>query len=545
MENFELEMLLKVKTEIEKLKKFRQETQDFSKDVRSANNNMAGSFMGVQKGLRDLLSPITMLRRTIFQIGVAWSLTGGTIVASIISISSKIKELDDLSIKYGKSTESLSKEFYGYNIKTKEAVLAGAALKEIQQGVAAVWLKVSSAVTETTGKVIDNTIVMKYYNEELDKWRKQQPKRPWWETTPTPSIGQDLMLRDASRKRADKEEETRIAKVTREDRQNQLTRGSLEKSSQDALLDTYKVKEELRNRDLALYKQAGANEAEINKFRFGQQLVYDRDILDEKNRVTTEVLKLQGNERDAFVNNQVIQTEIYFRNWGPDQGLMQLRKKFTDLEIEQFDRARLGLITNQQAMEGFTKQSVSAMKSSFTSFFQDAFSGQLKTAREYFMAFLQDITNAWSRAMAEMVANQILMPGQQKPSKTAQALGIVSSIASIAGGVPGPAVTPGTTNIPRIEGAFAATPRAEGGWLGLNGPEIGLVGEREPEMVTPLSKMGNVGGTQTKNVYYFIQAVDPRSFAEIVSNNPDAIVAVTERAIESNKKIRRTIRNLT
>mgnify|MGYP001613388295 FL=1 len=79
----------------------------------------------------------------------------------------------------------------------------------------------------------------------------------------------------------------------------------------------------------------------------------------------------------------------------------------------------------------------------------------------------------------------------------------------------------------------------------MNGPEIGLVGEIEPEMVTPLSKMGNMGGTQTKNVYYFIQAVDPRSFAEIVASNPDAIVSVTERAIESNKKIRRTIRNLT
>ena len=50
-ENFELEILFRVKAEMEKLKKFRQETQDFSKDVRSANNNMAGSFVGVQKVL--------------------------------------------------------------------------------------------------------------------------------------------------------------------------------------------------------------------------------------------------------------------------------------------------------------------------------------------------------------------------------------------------------------------------------------------------------------------------------------------------------------
>ena len=256
-------------------------------------------------------------------------------------------------------------------------------------------------------------------------------------------------------------------------------------------------------------------------------------------------LKSLGNEKEAFLNNLAFETNAFKDEWGDDGRMMKIRKDFTDASIQEFNRARLGLITNFQAMGDFTKQSVGAMKSSFTSLFQDAFGGQLKTAREYFMAFLQDIVNAWSRAMAEMAATQILAP---KQSKTSQALGIVSSIASIFGGgapTTGSAITPGTTSTPRIEGAFAqATPRAHGGWVGQNGPELVLAGENEPEMVTPLSKMNNAGGQSTKNVYYFIQAVDPRSFAEIVASNPEAIVAVTERAIESSKRIRRTIRSL-
>jgi hypothetical protein len=34
---------------------------------------------------------------------------------------------------------------------------------------------------------------------------------------------------------------------------------------------------------------------------------------------------------------------------------------------------------------------------------------------------------------------------------------------------------------------------ATGGWAGLNGPELAWVGEREPELVTPLSKLQATG----------------------------------------------------
>lgn len=46
-------------------------------------------------------------------------------------------------------------------------------------------------------------------------------------------------------------------------------------------------------------------------------------------------------------------------------------------------------------------------------------------------------------------------------------------------------------------GAAIASGHAAGGWVGMNGPEIGLLGERGPEYVIPNNKLGDIGGNQT------------------------------------------------
>ena len=553
-ENFELEILLKVKAQLNDLIKVKQGLKDVSnetKGITSANRDVDSSFgssiTNMQRGLRGILNPITMLRRTIFQVGLAWSLTGGTAIAAIKDIEKKTRELQDISIKTGKSVEEISKEYYGFNIATKEASVVSIELLKIQQDLSNVWTKSASGITNFIG-----ALEMAAQKNEIvgKKIRAFQEKQGIFGAGPS-SAQVRKFEEEAEKEFAEKSEKKRKATLRNTDEFRKMSIAAQEEINKSNL-SGFEYKKSLIERDLAVYKSWEASEDEVDNLRKARMKDLDNERLAQKDKLSIELFKLQGNERAALTRHLSDEEEQYRKMWGEDGQLMQMYRTNVDLQIQEFDRARLGLITNQQAMEGFTKQSVSAMKSSFTSFFQDAFGGQLKTAREYFMAFLQDIVNAWSRAMAEMVVNQILPPGQQKPSKTSTALGIVSSIASIFGG----GGTAGIVNLasgPVLAApanyykspAAQITPRAGGGWLGLNGPEIGLVGEVEPEMVTPLSKMGNMGGTQTKNVYYFIQAVDPRSFAEIVASNPDAIVAVTERAIESNKKIRRTIRSLT
>jgi len=70
---------------------------------------------------------------------------------------------------------------------------------------------------------------------------------------------------------------------------------------------------------------------------------------------------------------------------------------------------------------------------------------------------------------------------------------------------------------------------AKGGYLPAG--QIGIAGERGPELiggptqVTPLSGMG--GGSTTVN--YNINAVDARSFQELLASDPQSLYALSER----------------
>ena len=545
-ENFELEILLKTRAQLSDLIKTKQSLKDVADETKKVGATskdteaqFGNSLKGVQGGLRDVISPITMLRRTWFQVGIAWALTGGTIIAAINDISNKIKELNDLSIKYGKSTEELSKEIYGYNIATEQAKIATYGLAIAQQSLGKGADQAKSKVVESTGEMI---IFYTRYREIIDKLTKNPfaPFDPGFLKNLPPS----LSSKEATEKITKAGEE-----AIRSDIRNVAIRNNLEKQAQDALKGTFQLKKESIEKEAGILKEARANEEEITNFKLLslERLSRDRDRI--LNSMQNSTLKAQGNEREAFLNNIAFETQAFRDEWGDDGRMMEIRRNFTDASIAEFNRSRLGLITNLQAMEGFTKQSVNAMKSSFTSFFSDVFSGQLKTAKEYFMAFLQDIMNAWSRAMAEMVVSNILMPDSKK-SKSSGILGVLGAVSSVAGlfGGGGAAVA-GKGNVAGMLQGQGKTllPKgyADGGWAGLNGPEVSVVGEREPEFITPLSMMNSGGGSGTKNVYYFIQAVDARSFSDIVASNPDAIVAVTEDAIRRNKSIRKTIRNLT
>lgn len=51
-------------------------------------------------------------------------------------------------------------------------------------------------------------------------------------------------------------------------------------------------------------------------------------------------------------------------------------------------------------------------------------------------------------------------------------------------------LTPEQAAAYHLTGKVPAIPHAAGGWVGLHGPELGLLGEREPELITPKSQLG-------------------------------------------------------
>ena len=560
-ENYELEILLKVKSQVNELIKTKEalrgvanETRSVSSASKDVNTNFGGSITGMQKGLRDLLSPITMLRRTIWQVGLAWSLTGGMAVASIKDIEAKTKNLQEVSIRTGRSVEDLSKEYYGFNIATKEASVASTSLLQIQQGMSNMWTRMTSNVANFVGALE----LAARENEAFErKMRDFQQKQGLFGAGPT--LEQVRKMKDESRREVatqNAKDKAAALRNTDEFRKLEIQKNEIVNK---ATLSGFEYRRKTIEDEAELYRKAAFNPIEVEELRLSRYKEFDKERERSLISMQNSIIKSQGNEREAFLNNLNYETLVFSDAWSGDGTMMRIRKEFTDASIAEFDRARLGLMTNQQAMEGFTKQSVGAMKSSFTSLFSDVFTGQIKTAKEYFRAFVTDILNIWSRAMAEMAVAQIM--GSKESGGWVSTL--VHAALSVAGGyatakTSGGGGTGGSTTAKTSGGGGTGANTASmltsqgksvgryaaGGIAGRNGPELAIIGENEPEMVTPLSKMG-VGGQQTKNVYYYIQAIDPRSFSEIVTSNPDAIVAVTERAIESNKKIRRTIKNLT
>ncbi len=505
-ENFELEMLIRVKSEVDKLVKFKKESENLSKEVVSANTNVRRSFDGVQRGIREAIEPLTMLRRTIFQVGSAWSLTAGVAIAAINDIQKKQSELNDMSVKTGLSAEEISKQLYGFNIATDKSKAGILALQEAQSGLNRLWTSGTKGVSELAGELRIASEREKVITEKVAK--AGENRRPWWIEMFVPTSAKIVEARSGIEEGVPKEV---------------LRKAQIEAESE--ALDRVTQK---RQEDNSKLKEAIILRADMQ----------------------SKILQMQGKELEAFRVSMQAQRDVYVDMYGDKGNIVKLFDEFYSTQEEKLRLSNLGLRQQWEIQREYFRDNINIMRSTFTSFVQDAFGGKLRTAREYFNAFLQDLVNAWIKTQIEMAMTQFIGGGASKGSTALNILGTAASIFGMSKGLSGPS----TATVAPMSAAGGSTqvlvaPRgvakyAEGGWAGRNGPELAMIGENEPEMVTPLSKMG-MGGQQTKNVYYFIQAIDPRSFSEIVASNPDAIVAVTERAIESNKKIRRTIRNLT
>lgn len=72
------------------------------------------------------------------------------------------------------------------------------------------------------------------------------------------------------------------------------------------------------------------------------------------------------------------------------------------------DLLKDGVKAGQLGYDTFN-QVITDIKSSLSSFIEDAFSGNLKSAQEYFQAFAQAITKTWTNMVAEMIAKWMML----------------------------------------------------------------------------------------------------------------------------------------
>ena len=238
-----------------------------------------------------------------------------------------------------------------------------------------------------------------------------------------------------------------------------------------------------------------------------------------------------------------------------------LKKKFAEVPDEaakslQADlQDRLG-----QAGEGIfqfiqtTSAAVTDWSKLTTQMFDAAFGAASSSLEKFileggkFRNFMKD----FARDVASAIVQMIVKIAAQFLAFTLILTGI-AAIVAIFGGDPGQVFKVGFKALDFSLGGFkgaadAGFPKKQhGGMVGLHGPEIVQVGEAGPEMVVPNNKLAALGeggyGGDTYNIV--IQAVDAKSFAELVKRNPESIVQVVQQDLRLNRGIRRAIRDYT
>ena len=219
---------------------------------------------------------------------------------------------------------------------------------------------------------------------------------------------------------------------------------------------------------------------------------------------------------------------------------MDLLRKWENTYRAHLTSARWGFKDFAQGIGDIQKQFGQNTSALFSNIFIDGLDNKLATSKEIFANYLTELRNMLIRFAMEEAVRRIflsvtsafttgggdvitsaLVPNLSAAAVQSQGVNISSAVASQA------------TDFTR-----SGIKMAEGGIV--TGPTRALIGESGPEAVIPLSKMGGGGDTYySTNVY----AIDTQSFAEAVRRNPDAIVSVISDNIDSNKKLRRTIRD--
>ena len=134
---------------------------------------------------------------------------------------------------------------------------------------------------------------------------------------------------------------------------------------------------------------------------------------------------------------------------------------------------------------------------------------------------LRSITRSLSETATQPIINAVI----------AGATNLITG--ALTGNVPS-----GATDIGGYGGFSTGIPGyAKGGIAGLSGPELIGVGESEPELIVPLSKVRQAppsGQSQQVTYIYNINAVDAASFKELVERNPDVISRAAAKGMDTS-----------
>lgn len=223
--------------------------------------------------------------------------------------------------------------------------------------------------------------------------------------------------------------------------------------------------------------------------------------------------------------------------------------KLQDLKVEpispldnstSFDEYIEGLEEATNATNAFSDMAVNAFKGMEDALVEFALTGKLS---------FKDLMNSMIADLMRFLTRQMMLSvfGGLGNLFSAGSGGVVPNMGDAIHSAHGNAFKPTGVVQYATGGAFTnsivnrPTPFAHGGGFG-------VMGEAGPEAILPLARTGSgdlgvkTEGKETKETNIFINAVDSKSFSEMIERDPGSIVAAVETAIRENSSIRKTMK---
>lgn len=236
-------------------------------------------------------------------------------------------------------------------------------------------------------------------------------------------------------------------------------------------------------------------------------------------------------------------------------------------KIEEYRRAseqalaeqRFGFMKTSDFMDSKFSETIGNMKGTMSSFVYDAFTGNLKSASDYFKAFGESLLKTFSDVIAEMIVKWVIFSaitggtggGFASLFHSGGAVGSVGSLGASTGKLTGGrTINVGVGN--KYTGISADTPeifnklrKHSGGFIkahnGLAIDEVPIIAQTGEGVLSrrgmrALDKLNsgdsNVGGGGNTTVQYFITAVDAESFIGLCAKYPQGI----HNAVQQGKR---------
>ena len=287
-------------------------------------------------------------------------------------------------------------------------------------------------------------------------------------------------------------------------------------------------------------------------------LAMDESLTKEFERIEQERLRIVADFNSQYADLGKSQFELERDRINEQAELWKLAGA-DQVQVAEWASEKLKAISEDEfsVVTEFGVQAAHNIQDAFSDFFYDAFTGELDTARDYFKAFTETITRAWSNMLSKMLMESMQTESLMKGIKGIG--GFLSGLfggGSMAGSYAGPASLAtagnvGFTGLWHSGGVVGrdspAGFRETNSSMFYNAPRLhsGLMPDEFPailqrgETVIPKGKQ-ETQQKETVNYNIVIQAVDAKSFSDLTKRNPQAIIGPIVSAINDNNSSMRT-----